>query len=308
MENTKIYKQGDLMEYKSLGHYLEVMRRGKKIPYRVFEENGISVSTFQRVIKEEADIRISDLAIITEILCLSPLEVNMEAEKASFTVSYRKNFMEALESGEFEKAQKIYEQFKEYYLTTSFTLGKLSVLYMFQALLLLYYPQTYVSEEEVLFTENRILKRLDEAEVYTLFDIEFLALQYRLNIQNVSFSLVSRVLKQVDITMIDFRTKQVFDEFFLNLTLGVLKKNSIKDFLDFEILVQTYEVTSSDWFLSTLKKTLIILKMGIIYKNKEKMYSQLNKQKEALSLILSEEGYRRIKKFFDQLIQISLMN
>lgn len=300
-----MYEQKKLEEYKSLGYYLEKIRKGKHIPYRVFKENGLSVSTYQRVVKEEADLKLSDLAIITEVLCLSPLEVNMEAENASLTVSYRKRFIQFLETGEFEEAQRVYKGFREYIDSTSFTLGKLSVMYMFQALLLLHHPQTIVTKEEALATENKILKRLEEAEVFTLFDIEFLALQYQLNLQRMDSNLFLRLLRETDIQMTDFRTKLVLDNFFIQFTLTVLEQKRMKEFNVFKKIISDKEFFHSDWFLSVFKRTLDTLEKGFVYGQVEKMKIELSKQKEALEIILTREEYMKIAEFFTNLLKLS---
>lgn len=48
-------KQSSFNEYQNFGKYIDDVRRAKKVPYRVFEANGVSSRTFQRVVAGESD-------------------------------------------------------------------------------------------------------------------------------------------------------------------------------------------------------------------------------------------------------------
>ncbi|MDA9461443.1 hypothetical protein B835_1338 [Enterococcus mundtii 3F] len=297
-------KQSEFLEYRDLGSYLNEVRRRKKIPYRVFEENGISVKTFQRVVKGEADIKLSDLGIIVEILCLSPLEANLEAENASFTVAYRKKFVERLETGDFVGAGSTYQQFKEYFSNTSFTLGKLSVLYMMQAMSYLSDPNCMVEPEEIMEVEGELIDRLQDAEIYTLFDLEFLALQHHLGLQTIDFKLVLKVLRKINISMIEVRTKRIFETFVMNLLLGTLKHQRLEDFFAFEEVIQAIETQPSDWFLSMMKKLLKVVKNGLLSNEYDWIIQEIHAKKLALEVLLSVESFKEIEQFYSGLDEI----
>lgn len=169
----------------------------------------------------------------------------------------------------------------------------------------MHHPQTIVTKEEALATENEILKRLEEAEVFTLFDIEFLALQYQLNLQRMDSNLFLRLLRETDIQMTDFRTKLVLDNFFIQFTLTVLEQKRMKEFNVFKKIISDKEFFYSDWFLSVFKRTLDTLEKGFVYGQVEKMKIELSKQKEALEIILTREEYMKITEFFTNLLKLS---
>ena len=50
-------------------------------------------------------------------------------------------------------------------------------MYSMLALEYLFNPQTVVTKEEIIALENQILERLINADVYTIFNLKFLALQ-----------------------------------------------------------------------------------------------------------------------------------
>ena len=61
-------KQKEYMEYRPLGEEIERIRKGKNIPLRVFDENGVSSRSYQRFVQGNSELRISDLAIIRSSL------------------------------------------------------------------------------------------------------------------------------------------------------------------------------------------------------------------------------------------------
>ena len=74
------------MEYRPLGEEIERIRKGKNIPLRVFDENGVSSRSYQRFVQGNSELRISDLAIIVEILSISPMEMTEKLTPMSKTV------------------------------------------------------------------------------------------------------------------------------------------------------------------------------------------------------------------------------
>ena len=68
-------KQKNIWNIYSLGEEIERIRKGKNIPLRVFDENGVSSRSYQRFVQGNSELRISDLAIIVEILSISPMEM-----------------------------------------------------------------------------------------------------------------------------------------------------------------------------------------------------------------------------------------
>ncbi|STP98639.1 Uncharacterised protein [Enterococcus faecalis] len=53
-------KQKEYMEYRPLGEEIERIRKGKNIPLRVFDENGVSSRSYQRFVQGNSELRISD--------------------------------------------------------------------------------------------------------------------------------------------------------------------------------------------------------------------------------------------------------
>ena len=90
------------MEYRPLGEEIERIRKGKNIPLRVFDENGVSSQSYQRFVKEIV-VRISDLAIIVEILSISPMEMTEKLTPMSKTVLAKEQFNQAIFSKIFKK-------------------------------------------------------------------------------------------------------------------------------------------------------------------------------------------------------------
>ena len=52
-------KQKEYMEYRPLGEEIERIRKGKNIPLRVFDENGVSSRSYQRFVQGNSELRIS---------------------------------------------------------------------------------------------------------------------------------------------------------------------------------------------------------------------------------------------------------
>jgi hypothetical protein len=56
-----------------------------------------------------------------------------------------------------------------------------------QGMSLLHNPKTNITKAEALDNENKIIKQLNKSELYTLFDLEFLAMQNLLGLQKNGF-------------------------------------------------------------------------------------------------------------------------
>ncbi len=92
-------KQKEYMEYRPLGEEIERIRKGKNIPLRVFDENGVSNRSYQRFVQGNSELRISDLAIIVEILSISPMEMTEKLTPMSKTVLAKEQFNQAIFRG-----------------------------------------------------------------------------------------------------------------------------------------------------------------------------------------------------------------
>lgn len=75
----------------------------KNIPLRVFDENGVSSRSYQRFVQGNSELRISDLAIIVEILSISPMEMTEKLTPMSKTVLAKEQFNQAIFSKIFKK-------------------------------------------------------------------------------------------------------------------------------------------------------------------------------------------------------------
>ena len=89
-------KQKEYMEYRPLGEEIERIRKGKNIPLRVFDENGVSSRSYQPFVQGNSELRISDLAIIVEILSISPMEMTEKLTPMSKTVLAKEQFNQAI--------------------------------------------------------------------------------------------------------------------------------------------------------------------------------------------------------------------
>lgn len=118
-------------------------------------------------------MRISDLAIIVEILSISPMEMTEKLTPMSKTVLAKEQFNQAIFSKNFQESSRIVADYRAYYEKSSFALGKQEVMYSMLALEYLFNPQTVVTKEEIIALENQILERLINADVYTIFNLKF---------------------------------------------------------------------------------------------------------------------------------------
>jgi len=117
--------------------------------------------------------------------------------------------MSKLEEGKIQNTYSEYETYLNYYESTSFIMGKLSVLYMMQALMYINDPSCKINIEKIIDTENTLLKYLEYTDVYTIFDIEFVVLQQLLVLSKSSRSIILKIFKSTNINMIEIRDKRL---------------------------------------------------------------------------------------------------
>ena len=164
-------------------------------------------------------MRISDLAIIVEILSISPMEMTEKLTPMSKTVLAKEQFNQAIFSKNFQESSRIVADYRAYYEKSSFALGKQEVMYSMLALEYLFNPQTVVTKEEIIALENQILERLINADVYTIFNLKFLALQKRW-LAAVSNFVTFRVLQSVnEREIIDIRSLEIIEQVIIDFYL-----------------------------------------------------------------------------------------
>ena len=169
-------KQKEYMEYRPLGEEIERIRKGKNIPLRVFDENGVSSRSYQRFVQGNSELRISDLAIIVEILSISPMEMTEKLTPMSKTVLAKEQFNQAIFSKIFKKVVESLQIIGRIMINRlCFRKARSNVFDV--GVGISFNPQTVVTKEEIIALENQILERLINADVYTIFNLKFLALQ-----------------------------------------------------------------------------------------------------------------------------------
>ncbi|OJG73746.1 hypothetical protein RV11_GL000112 [Enterococcus phoeniculicola] len=256
--------QKNIDEYSLFGTYLEEIRRGKKIPLRVFDENGISSRTFQRFVKEESDIRITDLALLIEILSLSPFECTEKLMGLSTTVTYKIDCLSLIYKKDFQHSTPLIKEFKEYIQTTTFTLGKEEALYKILSSDYLLNPDSEVSENEINSLEHRILKRLQNATVYTLYDLDFLSYQQLNGINQVSPKLFLKVLKMVNKTpLTDVQSNQIVERALISMLINSVRTKKYSNVLLTTQLFESYVISEHNWYMFMWKKIAEYIKKGM---------------------------------------------
>ena len=248
-------KQKEYMEYRPLGEEIERIRKGKNIPLRVFDENGVSSRSYQRFVQGNSELRISDLAIIVEILSISPMEMTEKLTPMSKTVLAKEQFNQAIFSKNFQESSRIVADYRAYYDKSSFALGKQEVMYSMLALEYLFNPQTVVTKEEIIALENQILERLINADVYTIFNLKFLALQKNVGLQPFPTSLLFRVLQSVN-------EREIIDFLF-----AAIVSQNVPHILHVLSMFKEYEVDENNWRMILWKK--IAEKIEMILTNEE---------------------------------------
>ncbi len=261
-------KQKEYMEYRPLGEEIERIRKGKNIPLRVFDENGVSSRSYQRFVQGNSELRISDLAIIVEILSISPMEMTEKLTPMSKTVLAKEQFNQAIFSKNFQESSRIVADYRAYYDKSSFALGKQEVMYSMLALEYLFNPQTVVTKEEIIALENQILERLINADVYTIFNLKFLALQKNVGLQPFPTSLLFRVLQSVnEREIIDIRSLEIIEQVIIDFLFAAIVSQNVPHILHVLSMFKEYEVGENNWRMILWKK--IAEKIEMILTNEE---------------------------------------
>ncbi len=261
-------KQKEYMEYRPLGEEIERIRKGKNIPLRVFDENGVSSRSYQRFVQGNSELRISDLAIIVEILSISPMEMTEKLTPMSKTVLAKEQFNQAIFSKNFQESSRIVADYRAYYEKSSFALGKQEVMYSMLALEYLFNPQTVVTKEEIIALENQILERLINADVYTIFNLKFLALQKNVGLQPFPTSLLFRVLQSVnEREIIDIRSLEIIEQVIIDFLFAAIVSQNVPHILHVLSMFKEYEVGENNWRMILWKK--IAEKIEMILTNEE---------------------------------------
>ena len=256
------------MEYRPLGEEIERIRKGKNIPLRVFDENGVSSRSYQRFVQGNSELRISDLAIIVEILSISPMEMTEKLTPMSKTVLAKEQFNQAIFSKNFQESSRIVADYRAYYDKSSFALGKQEVMYSMLALEYLFNPQTVVTKEEIIALENQILERLINADVYTIFNLKFLALQKNVGLQPFPTSLLFRVLQSVnEREIIDIRSLEIIEQVIIDFLFAAIVSQNVPHILHVLSMFKEYEVGENNWRMILWKK--IAEKIEMILTNEE---------------------------------------
>ena len=261
-------KQKEYMEYRPLGEEIERICNGKNIPLRVFDENGVSSGSYQRFVQGNSELRISDLAIIVEILSISPMEMTEKLTPMSKTVLAKEQFNQAIFSKNFQESSRIVADYRAYYEKSSFALGKQEVMYSMLALEYLFNPQTVVTKEEIIALENQILERLINADVYTIFNLKFLALQKNVGLQPFPTSLLFRVLQSVnEREIIDIRSLEIIEQVIIDFLFAAIVSQNVPHILHVLSMFKEYEVGENNWRMILWKK--IAEKIEMILTNEE---------------------------------------
>ncbi|MGY3778004.1 hypothetical protein [Isobaculum melis] len=256
--------QKTIDEYNLFGTYLEEIRRGKKISLRVFDEHGLSSRTFQRFVKGESDIRITDLALLVEILSISPFECTEKLMGLSTTVTHKIECLSVIYQKDFQRSTQLIKEFKEYIQQTPFTLGKEEALYKILSSDFLLNPRSEVSENEITVLEHRILKRLQNATVYTLYDLDFLSYQQLNGINQVSPRLFLKVLKMVNTTpLTDVQSNQIVERALINMLLNSIRTKKYSNVLLTVQLFESYVISDHNWYMFMWKKIADYIKKGM---------------------------------------------
>ena len=163
-------------------------------------------------------MRISDLAIIVEILSISPMEMTEKLTPMSKTVLAKEQFNQAIFSKNFQESSRIVADYRAYYDKSSFALGKQEVMYSMLALEYLLTLKRF-DKREIIALENQILERLINADVYTIFNLKFIALQKRW-LAAVSNFVTFRVLQSVnEREIIDIRSLEIIEQVIIDFYL-----------------------------------------------------------------------------------------
>ena len=251
--------------YNLFGTYLEEIRRGKKIPLRVFDENGFSSRTYQRFVRGESDIRITDLALLVEVLSISPFECTGKLMGLSKTVTYKVDCLTAIYKKDFQRSTQLIQEFKEYIEHTSFTLGKEEALYKILSSDYLLNPTSQITKDELNKLEHQILKRVQNASIYTIYDLDFLSYLQVNGINQVSPKLFLKVLKSVNKEpLADIQSSQIVERALINMLLNSVRAKKYSTILLTIQLFESYIISDHNWYMFMWKKITDYLKNAML--------------------------------------------
>ena len=112
-------------------------------------------------------MRISDLAIIVEILSISPMEMTEKLTPMSKTVLAKEQFNQAIFSKIFKKVVESLQIIGRI-MRNRLCFRKARSNVFDVGVGISFNPQTVVTKEEIIALENQILERLINADVYTI--------------------------------------------------------------------------------------------------------------------------------------------
>ncbi|EFU18992.1 hypothetical protein HMPREF9519_00061 [Enterococcus faecalis TX1346] len=128
------------------------------------------------------------------------------------------------------------------------------------ALEYLFNPQTVVTKEEIIALENQILERLINADVYTIFNLKFLALQKNVGLQPFPTSLLFRVLQSVnEREIIDIRSLEIIEQVIIDFLFAAIVSQNVPHILHVLSMFKEYEVGENNWRMILWKKIEMIL-------------------------------------------------
>ena len=163
-------------------------------------------------------MRISDLAIIVEILSISPMEMTEKLTPMSKTVLAKEQFNQAIFSKIFKKVVESLQIIGRI-MRNRLCFRKARSNVFDVGVGISFNPQTVVTKEEIIALENQILERLINADVYTIFNLKFLALQKRW-LAAVSNFVTFRVLQSVnEREIIDIRSLEIIEQVIIDFYL-----------------------------------------------------------------------------------------
>ncbi|MGL4644387.1 MAG: hypothetical protein ACRCVH_08715 [Vagococcus fluvialis] len=259
-----MYIQKSMDSYNSFGQYLEDVRVGKNIPLRIFDENGLSSRTFQRIVKGESDIKLSDLSLLVEILSIPPFESTTKLMNLSKTVSYKKKCITLIYESKFSESSKLIYEFKDYIKTSTYTIGKEEALYKVLSLDYLFNPNSEVTKDEIKLLELKIYNRIQNVSIYTVYDLDFLSYQQINNITSGDTKLFLKVLNSVNKEpLVDIHSVQIVEQAMISIFLESLKRNNFRKFKLATEIFENYKITDNNWYMFVWKKIVNFLKLEV---------------------------------------------
>ncbi|MGX6980115.1 Rgg family transcriptional regulator ElrR [Vagococcus elongatus] len=302
--------QKGLNEYDQFALFLEKIRKEKKIPFRIFDENGVSSRTFQRFIRGESDMRITDLAIIVEILSLSPFEITEKLVSLSKTVAYKTDCLNAIKNNDRKNTNKLILEFKKYCSNTSRTLGKQEALYKVLSADYFFNPYTLTSKEEIMELEKKIHNRLLDASIYTIYNLDFLAYQQINAFQEFPPKLFFKVLKEIsEKNILNTHSLDIIERALVKMFITSLKSREKKNIQHISEVFSTYIISEHNWYLFMWKKITSFVNQSIKYQevNKDSWLNFKNSILSALTIFIPTSQTDYIQTQLDEIETYYLM-